>query len=40
LLTTTASSDPSDATTVLLDRLDAVQAELEQIRAGIAALQD
>jgi hypothetical protein len=31
---------PSDAITVLLDRLDAVQAELEEIRAGVAALRE
>jgi hypothetical protein len=29
-----------DAITVLLERLDSVQAELEEIRAGIAALQE
>jgi hypothetical protein len=32
--------EPSDAITVLLDRLDAVQTELEEFRAGIAALQE
>jgi endonuclease/exonuclease/phosphatase family metal-dependent hydrolase len=32
--------EPSDAITVLLDRLDAVQAELEEIRAGVAALRE
>jgi endonuclease/exonuclease/phosphatase family metal-dependent hydrolase len=37
---TDGTIQPSDAITVLLDRLDAVQAELEQIRAGIAALQE
>jgi hypothetical protein len=30
--------EPSDAIAMLLDRLDAVQAELEEIRAGIAAV--
>jgi hypothetical protein len=34
------ASEPSDAITVLLDRLDAVQAELEDIRAGTAALRE
>jgi hypothetical protein len=32
--------EPSDAITVLLDRLAAVQAELEDIRAGLAALRE
>jgi hypothetical protein len=37
---TDGTIQPSDAIAVLLDRLDEVQAELEQIRAGIAALQE
>jgi exonuclease III len=32
--------ESNDAITVLLNRLDAVQAELEEIRAGIAALRE
>jgi len=32
--------EPSAAITVLLDRLDALQAELEDIRAGLAALRE
>ena len=32
--------EPGDAIAALLDRLEAVQAELEEIRAGIAALQE
>jgi hypothetical protein len=31
---------PSDAITVLLDRLDAVRAELEEIKAGVATLRE
>ena len=33
-------TETSDNITVLLDRLDAVQAELQEIRAGLAALRE
>jgi hypothetical protein len=36
----TIGTTEGDAITVLLDRLDAVQAELQEIRAGIAALRE
>ena len=36
---TDGAIEPSDAVAVLLDRLEAVQAEPEEIRAGIAALR-
>ena len=36
----TSGTTEGDAIAVLLDRLDAVQAELEEIRAGVAVLQE
>jgi len=38
LFETDGATETSDAITDLLRRLEAVQAELEEIRAGVAAL--
>lgn len=36
----TDAIEPSDPIAVLLNRLEAVQTELEEIRAGLAALRE